>query len=148
MIRETTLSTQELAEELRPAVLRLARNLRRETESLGVTSLQVTLLWLVRSRPELSLRELADEEGISAPSLSGHVDRLEALGLLRRIRSTADRRRVGLELTPEGNSLLKRVRARRTTWLAERLELLTDDERERLEATLPTLLALTERGPR
>jgi DNA-binding MarR family transcriptional regulator len=148
MIRETTLSTQELAEELRPAVLRLARNLRRETESLGVTSLQVTLLWLVRSRPELSLRELADEEGISAPSLSGHVDRLEALGLLRRIRSTADRRRVGLELTPEGHSLLKRVRARRTTWLAERLELLTDDERERLEAALPTLLALTERGLR
>ena len=148
MIRETTLSTQELAEELRPAVLRLARNLRRETESLGVTSLQVTLLWLVRSRPELSLRELAAEEGISAPSVSGHVDRLEALGLLRRIRSTADRRRVGLELTPEGQSLLKRVRARRTTWLAERLALLTDGERERLEAALPTLYALTERSSR
>ena len=148
MIRDATRSTHDLAEELRPAVLRLARNLRRETEALGVTSLQVTLLWLVRSRPELSLRELAAEEGISAPSLSGHVDRLEALGLLRRIRSTADRRRVGLELTPEGHSLLKRVRARRTTWLAERLALLTDDERERLEAALPTLYALTERAPR
>ena len=148
MIRDAILLTHDLAEELRPAVLRLARNLRRETESLGVTSLQVTLLWLVRSRPELSLRELAAEEGISAPSLSGHVDRLEALGLLRRIRSTADRRRVGLELTPEGQALLKRVRARRTTWLAERLALLTDDERERLEAALPPLYALTERSPR
>jgi hypothetical protein len=40
------------------------------------------------------------------------------------------------------------VRARRTTWLAERLALLTDDERERLEAALPTLFALTERAPR
>ena len=77
MIREATRSTQEIAEELRPALLRLARNLRRETEALGVTSHQVTLLWLVRSRPGLSLRELAGEEGISAPSLSGHVDRLE-----------------------------------------------------------------------
>ena len=67
MIRETTRSTQEIAEELRPALLRLARNLRRETEALGVTSHQVTLLWLVRSRPGLSLRELAVEEGISAP---------------------------------------------------------------------------------
>jgi DNA-binding MarR family transcriptional regulator len=147
MIRETTRSTQEIAEELRPALLRLARNLRRETEALGVTSSKVTLLWLVRSRPGLSLRELAAEEGISAPSLSGHVDRLEAVGLLRRVRSTEDRRRVGLELTPEGQALLKRVRARRTTWLAARVELLTNEERERLDAALPALHALLERDP-
>ena len=145
MISEATRSTQETAEELRPALLRLARNLRRETEALGVTSHQVTLLWLVRSRPGLSLRELAAEEGISAPSLSAHVDRLEAAGLLRRVRSTDDRRRVGLELTREGQSLLKRVRARRTTWLAERVALLSDDERERLDAALPALYALLER---
>ena len=148
MIREATLSPREIAEELRPAILRLARQLRRETEALGVTSQQVTLLWLVRTHPGLSLRELASEEGISAPSLSGHVDRLEALGLLRRVRSTEDRRRVGLELTTEGQSLLKRVRARRTTWLAERLALLPDDERGRLEGALPTLYALLEQEPR
>jgi len=147
MIREATLSSLELAEELRPAVLRLARNLRKETEALGVTSHQVTLLWLVRSRPGLSLRELADEEGISAPSLSGHVDRLEAAGLLRRVRSTDDRRRVGLELTRDGRTLLRRVRARRTTWLAKRLELLSDDERELVEHALPALYSLLEPGP-
>jgi DNA-binding MarR family transcriptional regulator len=147
MIREATRSAQEIAEELRPALLRLARNLRRETEALGVTSHQVTLLWLVRSRPGLSLRELAGEEGISAPSLSGHVDRLEAAGLLRRVRSTDDRRRVGLELTSEGQTLLKRVRARRTSWLATRLAVLSDDERERVVAALPALHALLERGP-
>jgi DNA-binding MarR family transcriptional regulator len=147
MIREATLSSLELAEELRPALLRLARNLRRETEALGVTSHQVTLLWLVKTRPGLSLRELADEEGISAPSLSGHVDRLESAGLLRRVRSSDDRRRVGLELTPEGRALLKRVRARRTTWLAERIAVLADDERERLERALPALYALLEPRP-
>jgi DNA-binding MarR family transcriptional regulator len=144
MIREATLSSLELAEELRPALLRLARNLRRETEALGITSNQVTLLWLVRNRPGLSLRELAGEEGISAPSLSGHVDRLESAGLLRRVRSSDDRRRVGLELTPDGTAILKRVRARRTTWLAERLALLSDDERERIELALPALYALLE----
>jgi DNA-binding MarR family transcriptional regulator len=147
MIREATLSSLELAEELRPALLRLARNLRKETEALGVTSHQVTLLWLVRSRPGLSLRELAEEEGISAPSLSGHVDRLEAAGLLRRVRSSDDRRRVGLELTPAGRTLMKRVRARRTTWLAERLALLSEDEQEQVAAALPALYALLEPRP-
>jgi DNA-binding MarR family transcriptional regulator len=144
MIREATLSTQEIAEELRPTLLRIGRYLRRETEELGVTSHQATLLWLVRTRPGLSLRELAQEEGISAPSLSAHVDRLETLGLIRRVRSTDDRRRVGLELTPEGRATLRRVRARRTTWLANRLDRLSDEDRERLEAALPALKALLE----
>jgi len=144
MIRETTLSSLEFAEELRPLLLRLARNLRRETDALGVTSHQATLLALVQSRPGLSLRELAFEEGISAPSLSGHVDRLEGAGLLRRVRSSDDRRRVGLELTREGTMLLKRVRARRTTWLATRLEQLSEHERDLLERALPALAALLE----
>jgi len=146
MISETTLSPLEVADQLRPVLLRLARNLRKETEALGVTSHQVTLLWLVRSRPGLSLRKLAEAEGISAPSLSGHVDRLEAAGLLRRVRSTEDRRRVGLELTPEGRSILKRVRARRTTWLADRLDRLSDRDRELIERALPALHALLEPG--
>ena len=128
-------------------LLRLARNLRRETEALGVTSHQATLLWAVRTRPGLSLRELAEGEGISAPSLSGHVDRLEGAGLLRRVRSSDDRRRVGLELTPEGRAILKRVRARRTTWLAERLARLPEEDRELVQRALPALGALLEPGP-
>jgi DNA-binding MarR family transcriptional regulator len=147
MIREATRSPLEIAEELRPALLRLARNLRRETEALGVTSHQATLLWQVRTQPGLSLRELAEAEGISAPSLSGHVDRLEAAGLLRRVRSDDDRRRVGLELTRDGRAILKRVRARRTTWLAERLARLPDEDRERVEQTLPALHRMLEPGP-
>ena len=147
MISEATRSSLELAEELRPVLLRLARNLRRETKALGVTSHQVTLLWLVRTRPGLSLRELAFEEGISAPSLSGHVDRLEAAGLLHRVRASDDRRRVGLELTRNGRALLRRVRAQRTTWLTTRLSHLSDDERERIERALPALNALLEQTP-
>lgn len=144
MISQAMLSPQEMAEDLRPVLLRIGRHLRRETEQLGVTSHQATLLWLVRARPGLSLRELAHEEGISAPSLSAHVDRLEALGLIRRVRSSDDRRRVGLELTVAGRATLRRVRARRTTWLAGRLARLSDDDRERLERALPALKALLE----
>jgi DNA-binding MarR family transcriptional regulator len=144
MVSLPTLSPQQIAEELRPVILRIGRHLRRETEQPGVTSQQATLLWLVKSRPGLSLRELARAEGISAPSLSAHVDRLEALGLIRRVRSTDDRRRVGLELTPEGRAMLRRVRARRTSWLAERLARLSDEDRERIEQALPSLAALLE----
>jgi DNA-binding MarR family transcriptional regulator len=136
------LSAELVAEELRPALLRLARELRKETEQLGVTARQVTLLWLVKRSPGLSLAELAAEEGISPPALSGHVDRLERAGLLQRVRSTADRRRVGLELTEDGAKLLRRVRARRTTWLTQRLRDLDAKQLAALDAAIPALRQL------
>jgi DNA-binding MarR family transcriptional regulator len=142
MISEVTLSPELVADDLRPVLLRLARELRKETEQLGVTARQTTLLWLVKRSPGLSLAELAAEEGISPPALSGHVDRLEAAGLIERVRSTRDRRRVGLRLTDEGARLMRRVRARRTTWLAERLNALEPAELSAIEAAIPALQRL------
>jgi DNA-binding MarR family transcriptional regulator len=142
MISEVTLSPLEVANELRPVLLRLARELRRETEQLGVTSRQVTLLWLVKQNPDLTLRALADAEGISAPALSGHIDRLESAGLVARERSDVDRRRVGLTLTPAGERLLRRVRERRTSWLSARLGGLEPDELAAVEAAVAPLSRL------
>ena len=136
------IDTLETANRLRPALLRLARELRRETESLGITSRQATLLSVIREHPSLSLRELAALERISAPSLSGHVDRLESAALIERVRSGSDRRRVGLELTPAGDRLLRKVRAQRTTWLAERLAELPPEQVEAIERAIEPLSAL------
>ncbi len=142
MVTDVTLNPDTLAAELRPVLLRLARELRKETEQLGITARQATLLWLVKIRPGLSLAEVAAEEGISAPALSGHVDRLEKAGLLERVRSSDDRRRVGLRLTEDGARLLRRVRARRTTWLTNRLRSLEPSELEAIESAVPALARL------
>lgn len=142
MISEVTLSPEIVAAELRPAILRLARELRKETEQLGITARQATFLWLVKRSPGLSLAELAAEEGISPPAMSGHVDRLERGGLLERVRSSDDRRRVGLRLTDEGERLMRRVRARRTTWLTKRLQALDPNDLEAIEAAVPALMRL------
>jgi DNA-binding MarR family transcriptional regulator len=144
MISEVTVSHEQVASELRPVLLRLARELRKETEHLGITARQATLLWLVKRSPGLSLAELAAEEGISPPALSGHVDRLERAGLLERVRSSKDRRRVGLRLTDEGARVMRNIRARRTTWLAERLRVLDPEELAAVDAVMPALLRLVE----
>ena len=142
MINEVIVSPEVVASELRPIVLRLARGLRKETEQLGITARQATLLWLIKRSPGLSLAKLAAEEDISPPALSGHVDRLETAGLVERERSETDRRRVGIRLTSEGELLLRRVRARRTTWLAARTRSLEPEELEAIEAALPALIRL------
>ena len=71
MISDTTEIALALANELRPVLLRLTRELRRETEQFGITGRQATLLWLVKGSPGLTLRALAEMEGISPPGALG-----------------------------------------------------------------------------
>src|SRR5882672_7968169 len=87
-----------LANELRPILLRLARHLRNETHTRGVTGGQVSLLVAIEFHPGITAQQLAEREGLSAPGVSGHLARLEGLGMIRRQR-TSDRRRVGLFVT-------------------------------------------------
>ena len=132
-----------LANELRPVLLRISRVVRRESGELGVTAGQATLLSLIGAQPGISARELGDAERISAPGMSAHLERLEASGLIVRERGS-DRRRVGATLTAEGARVLRSVRRKRTAWLAERLNELTAEEREAIEAAIAPLARLLE----
>jgi DNA-binding MarR family transcriptional regulator len=126
------------ANRLRPVLLRLARELRREIHTLGVTGGQVSLLVAIKHDPGITATALAEREGVSAAGMSGHLVRLETAGLIERTRAT-DRRRIGLFLTPEGSKVLKSVRNKRTAWLVARLDRLDPDERDRVEAAVDAL---------
>jgi DNA-binding MarR family transcriptional regulator len=130
--------SRTIANRLRPVLLRLARELRREIHSLGVTGGQVSLLTAIGRTPGTTASELAAEERVSAPGMSGQLVRLEAAGLIERVRAT-DRRRIGLFLTDEGDKVLRSVRKRRTAWLVARLDQLEPEEREQVEAALEAL---------
>jgi DNA-binding MarR family transcriptional regulator len=132
-----------LANRLRPVLLKLNRQLRRETHSLGVSGSQISLLIDVQKRPGIGVRELAELEGMSAPGMSKAVDRLERAGLLRR-EAGSDRRRVGLVVTEEGQRVLRSVKSRRTAWLAARLKRLSAAELAAIEAAIDPLGRLLE----
>lgn len=136
-----------LANRLRPVLLQLNRQLRRETKSLGITGGQATMLWLIRGKPGIGIRELAAREGMSTPGMSGYVDRLEAAGLVTRTPSAVDRRRVGLTVTPAGLRILRAVRSRRTAWLAARLRGLDAAELAAIDDALEPLGRLLEDAP-
>jgi DNA-binding MarR family transcriptional regulator len=76
------------------------------------------------------------------------VDRLERDGLVSRTPSASDRRRVGLTLTDEGQRVLRRVRSRRTAWLATRLRDLSSEELEAVEAAIAPLSRLLHEDER
>jgi DNA-binding MarR family transcriptional regulator len=132
-----------VANRLRPVLLKLNRELRREIHSLGVTGGQVSLLNQIKAEPLIGIRELAERERMSKPGMSKYVARLEAAGLVRRT-ELADKRRVGIELTDEGERVLLSVKRRRTAWLAERLRGLDPQELDAVDAAVEPLLALLE----
>jgi DNA-binding MarR family transcriptional regulator len=133
-----------VANRLRPALLKLARELRRESHALGVTGGQVSLLIQIHKHRGIGVRGLAALERISPASMSGYVERLERADLIARTPDPNDRRRQGLSLTPEGDRVLRSVKSRRTAWLAARLEHLSADELAALDAAVEPLLALIE----
>jgi DNA-binding MarR family transcriptional regulator len=132
-----------VADSLRPTLLRLARELRRERIA-GVSPHQVGLLMSIKYAPGVTVGELAADERVSTAAMSKRVSRLERDGLVARTQSEADRRRVGLTLTEEGQRTLRRVRSRRTAWLASRLEELSREELAAVGAATEPLARLLD----
>jgi DNA-binding MarR family transcriptional regulator len=133
----------EVANRLRPVLLHLSRHLRREVHSLGVTAGQVSLLGAVSTQPGIGVGDLATREAMSAPAVSGHLDKLEAAGLIARERACeGDRRRVGLRVTDAGLQVLAEVRSRRTAWLASRMRDLSEDDLAAIDAVVEPLRRL------
>jgi DNA-binding MarR family transcriptional regulator len=137
---------QHLANELRPVLLRLSRQLRRESHAFGVTGAQVSVLATISHEPGITAGELAEREGISAPAMSRHVAGLDAAGLITKDRSV-DRRRDPLCLTSEGRRVLRAVRRQRTAWLAERLDRLSLEDQVAIEEAIGPLESLLEIDP-
>ena len=139
-----TLDATELANQLRPVLLKLNRELRREIHSLGVTGGQVGLLVQIKTRPGIGMRELASIERMSVPGMSKFIGRLEQAGLVQRAAVAGDQRRVGLSLTPAGHKVLRSVKSKRTAWLAARLRRLEPEQLEAIDAAIEPLALLLE----
>jgi len=135
------LDAMAVADSLRPTLLRLARELRRE-KIAGVSPHQVGLLVAIKYAPSVTVGELAAEERVSTAAMSKRVSRLERDGLVTRTPSDSDRRCVGLTLTDEGQRTLRRVRSRRTAWLASRLGTLSQNELAAVGAAVEPLTRL------
>lgn len=137
-----------LANRLRPVLVRMSRQLRRELAPLGVTAGQASLLGVIAAHPGIGVGDLARRERVSSPAMCAHIDRLAAAGLVARSRAEdGDRRRVGLAVTADGERTLRAVRSRRTAWLASRLAGVGAADRARIDAAVDALNRLVEPEP-
>ncbi|MGH6625029.1 MAG: MarR family winged helix-turn-helix transcriptional regulator [Burkholderiaceae bacterium] len=94
---------------MRRTVTRLAQEVDRQMEPNGLTNAQwVPLLKLYLGHAS-TVAELARECELDAGAMTRLLDRVEAKGLCRRVRSSQDRRVVNLELTEEGRQAAQQI---------------------------------------
>jgi DNA-binding MarR family transcriptional regulator len=83
---------------------------RQEAEAAGLTAQQHQALLAIKGHAgPVTVTVLAERLAIRHHSAVGLIDRLAAKGLIRRQSSSADRRRVLIELTAEAEHLLRRL---------------------------------------
>src|SRR5512147_1615408 len=134
-MQTTSRATEEIKEELAPrlrwAITRMARRLRQEAGTdLGPS--QVAALATIERYGPLSPSELAERERIKRPTATRIVGHLEAAGLVERVKDPEDGRASILSATGEAKMLLKRLRARKTAYLARRLAVMDAEDRRTL----------------
>lgn len=134
-----------LAAELRVAVLRGARRLRRERSSDDITDGQYSVLAALDRSGPTTPRALADSERVRPPSMTRTLNALAEAGLVLRTDHPDDGRQVLVALTDAGARHVKETRRRRDAWLAARLAELAPADREVLARAAVLLQGLAAR---
>jgi DNA-binding MarR family transcriptional regulator len=138
-----------LATALRISVSRLARRLRverlmPELAEPALSDTQLAALATLERHGAMSPGDLAEHEKVQPPSMTRVIAALVDWELVTRAPHPTDRRQVILTVTPEGRSLVQRVRRRKEAWLAQRLAELSPQERATLREAAPILEKLSQ----
>ena len=97
---------------LRRAQGAMHRDFMAAVSELELTQKQTATLWLISANPGVSQVSVAAALDMDRATMMSITDRLEERGLVIRKRSSVDRRRQELYLTPAGISRLRKVKAR------------------------------------
>ena len=106
-----------------------------------VTLPQYRALVVLATRGPQRVVDISTELGVTPSTGTRMCDRLVRKGLIRRYRSTTDRRAVRLTLTPAGRSLVDEVTRRRRVELTALANAIPDTTHESVTAALHALAA-------
>jgi DNA-binding MarR family transcriptional regulator len=145
---ESSGSAGEVADEvarLYPAVYRRFKAPTRGRDGADLTPRMLTVLHHLAAGGPLTVGEQATHLGLSKAATSELVDRLEAKGLVGRMRDDRDRRRVFVWLTPAGRAQTRaHPRVLGADDLAKAVEAMRPADRAALVRGLRALLAAGE----
>jgi DNA-binding MarR family transcriptional regulator len=112
--------------------------------SVGITAPQLIVLRAVNANDGLTASEVARAVSLSQATITIIVSRLEERGLLARERSSVDRRRVHVSLTPAGREVLAEAPQPLQESFSRRFEALPRWEQHQLVSSLERVAAMMD----
>ena len=136
---------EQIASDLRLAIGRIARTLRRSHKTGELTLSQASVLARLVRDGATSPGVLAEEEAVSPQAMGTTLAVLEERRLVSRESDAADGRRVLMSVTDAARELVADRRSESVQLIARALEGLTPAELERFAGVVPLLDELAER---
>jgi DNA-binding MarR family transcriptional regulator len=121
---------------LRDTARRILSDLTTRLEPHGITLPQYYVLRELWEEEGLTQREIAGRVGVLEPTMVATLDALVRLGLIERVRSTTDRRKTHVQLTPAGRTMRDTLHGYAAEVLEGALTGISDDEIAGLRRTL------------
>jgi len=125
--------------QIRRAQLAIYDDFMRRAPVPGLTPGQLAILVLIEQNAKLTQQRLCDGIGVDKSTLVVRLHRLVERGLIRRVRSSTDRRENTLELTTRGKAQLKSMMEFVAEHERHMTARLSDTEREQLLRLLAKL---------
>lgn len=144
---EPTDDKKRIAALIRRMISRVYISSKAMKKHYGLTGPQALVLRTLLGQGSVSVAALADIMYVTPSNLTGILDRLEARGLLERVRSAHDRRVTFLRLTGEGVKLGETVPDPIEARVAAGLARFTQEEVESIRDSLERLVGFMEEIP-
>lgn len=127
---------EELLIALRRVIRAIDLRSKQLNKRIGLTGPQLLVMRYVSRLPGTIVRQIADNVNLSPATVTNILDRLESRELLQRLRSTEDKRKVGVYLTEKGEDMLKDAPMPFQEHFTNRFAQLKDWEQSQMVATL------------
>lgn len=113
----------------------------KELEPLNITSAQFIVVVGMAHNRASTLTEFSRLLGYDTGAMTRLLDRIEQKGIIKRVRSTTDRRTVNIELTPRGRELYPQIKAALDRVHARLLDGFSDVDTEQFQSLLQRVVA-------
>lgn len=137
-----TLHTEQVADMIHGAAIRLLRYVRQEDVASGITGAQLSVLSVLAFGGPQTLGKLAAAEQVKPPTMSQLVSELERMGLVAR--RPIDRRSIEVSVTKKGTKLMEAGRRRRLARLTKAIANLPPDQVDKLAQAAGLIVAITD----
>ncbi|MCP3429224.1 MarR family winged helix-turn-helix transcriptional regulator [Opacimonas viscosa] len=138
------LKDEELLVALRKVIRAIDMRSKQLSREVGLTGPQLIVLQEVGKRPGVMVKQIAESINLSPATVTSILDRMEARTLISRIRSTEDKRRVGVFLTESGQEALDKAPLPLQEHFVNRFSALEEWEKSQMVATMQRIATMMD----